>query len=529
MAAEPRSSGSTPRDVDVEKGTSPNASDLEGATIRPESAPESTTNRGEADKETEQDPNIVYWDGPDDPENPQNWTMKMKWFNVAAISMLTFVTPLGSSMFAPGIPKIMVEFGETSSTVATFVVSIYVLGFAFGPLIIAPMSEVYGRARLYIWGNIFFTLFTVGVALSQNMAMMMAFRFLMGLAGAVPITIGSGSIADLMPVEMRGRAMSAWALGPLLGPCIGPVAGGYLIKAAGWRWIYWLVVIVGGIFIPLSWFFIKETYAPLILERKAERLRKETGNQDLRSKLQADAKMSDTFKHAIVRPLRLLFMTPIVTLMALYVAIVYGILYLLITTFSFVYKDQYGFDEGTVGLTFLPAGIGMMIGIALFGALTDAIVLRNKARNIEHTPEARLSPVIAMPCAVVLPVGLFIYGWTAEKGVHFIVPMLGVVVFSIGLMGVMTCIQNYLLDSYPLYAASVTAALAVLRSLSGALLPLGGLEMYNALGLGVGNLGLQKLQLMLGSGQLIGLLAEAFFHLHEKEALGMRIIIQLCE
>lgn len=92
MAAEPRSSGSTPRDVDVEKGTSPNASDLEGATMRPESAPESTTNRGEADKETEQDPNIVYWDGPDDPENPQNWTMKMKWFNVAAISMLTFVT-----------------------------------------------------------------------------------------------------------------------------------------------------------------------------------------------------------------------------------------------------------------------------------------------------------------------------------------------------------------------------------------------------------------------------------------------------
>ncbi|TQN64743.1 Efflux pump rdc3 [Colletotrichum shisoi] len=487
MAAEPRSSGSTPRDADVEKGISPNTSELEGATIRPESAPGSTTNRAEADKETEEDPNVVYWDGPDDPENPQNWSMTMKWFNVAGISMLTFVTPLGSSMFAPGIPNIMVEFGETSSTVATFVVSIYILGFAFGPLIIAPMSEVYGRARLYFWGNVFFTLFTVAVALSQNMAMMMAFRFLMGLAGAVPITIGSGSIADIMPVEMRGRAMSAWALGPLLGPCIGPVAGGYLIKAAGWRWIYWLVVIVGGIFIPLSWFYIKETYAPLILERKAERLRKETGNQNLRSKLQADSRMIDTFKHAIVRPLKLLFMTPIVTLMALYVAIVYGILYLLITTFSFVYKDYYGFDEGTVGLTFLPAGIGMMIGIAVFGSLTDAIVLRNNARNIEHTPEARLSPVIAMPCTVVLPVGLFIYGWTTEKGVHFIVPMLGVVIFSIGLMGVMTCIQNYLLDSYPLYAASVTAALAVLRSLSGALLPLGGLEMYNALGLGWGN------------------------------------------
>ncbi|GKT76523.1 major facilitator superfamily protein [Colletotrichum tofieldiae] len=505
MTAEPRSSDSTPRDVDIEKGHSPNAYDLEGATIRPESAPEPTENREDGDKEVEQDPNIVDWDGPDDPENPQNWPMKMKWLNVATISMLTFVTPLGSSMFAPGIPKIMVEFGETSATVATFVVSVYILGFAFGPLIIAPMSEVFGRARLYIWGNILFTIFTVGVALSQNMAMMMAFRFLMGLAGAVPITIGSGSIADIMPVELRGRAMSAWALGPLLGPCIGPVAGGYLIKGAGWRWVYWLVTIVGGIFIPLSWFMMKETFAPLILERKAERLRKETGNQNLQSKLQTEAKMSDTFKHAIVRPLKLLFLTPIVTLMALYVAITYGILYLLITTFSFVYKDQYGFDEGTIGLTFLPAGIGMMIGVVTFGALTDFIVIRNKAKGLAHRPEARLTPVLTMPCGAVLPIGLFIYGWTAEKGVHFIVPMLGVVIFSTGLMGVMVspnstvsriasltlwnkmCVQNYLLDTYPRYAASVTAALAVLRSLAGALLPLGGLEMYNALGLGWGN------------------------------------------
>ncbi|GKT44580.1 efflux pump rdc3 [Colletotrichum spaethianum] len=507
MAAESRSSDSAPRNVDMEKGLHPNTSDLEGATIRTESAPGSPDIREDAEKDAEQNPDIVDWDGPDDPGNPQNWPMKMKWMNVATISMLTFVTrPLGSSMFAPGIPKIMVEFGETSPTVATFVVSVYILGFAFGPLIIAPMSEVFGRARLYIWGNILFTIFTVGVALSQNMAMMMAFRFLMGLAGAVPITIGSGSIADIMPVELRGRAMSAWALGPLLGPCIGPVAGGYLIKAAGWRWVYWLVTIVGGIFIPLSWFMMKETFAPLILERKAERLRKETGNRNLRSKLQTEAKISDTFRHAIVRPLKLLFLTPIVTLMALYVAITYGILYLLITTFSFVYKDQYGFDEGTIGLTFLPAGIGMMIGVVTFGMLTDFIVIRNKAKGLTHRPEARLTPVLTMPCGVVLPIGLFIYGWTAEKGVHFIVPMLGVVIFSIGLMGVMVspnalkiprissltwrekmCVQNYLLDTYPRYAASVTAALAVLRSLAGALLPLGGLEMYNALGLGWGN------------------------------------------
>ncbi|KAM0328629.1 hypothetical protein ACHAQA_005041 [Verticillium albo-atrum] len=475
-------------EVDVERGLSRPTSAQELQKAEPESASLTTNEKTlNNEPEPENDPNAVDWDGPDDPQNPMNWPDRQKWLNIGLISLLTFVTPLGSSMFAPGIPAIMVEFGESSSITATFVVSVYILGFAFGPLIVAPVSEMWGRRPLYIWGNIFFVLFSVGTALSQNMDMMMAFRFLMGLAGSVPITIGSGSIADIMPVEMRGRAMSAWALGPLLGPCIGPVAGGYLIKGASWRWVYWLVCIVGGLCIPPSYFLLKETYAPILLERKVQKLRKETGNNDLHSKLETGQTVADKFRFAIVRPVKLLVLVPIVTLMALYVAIVYGILYLLITTFSFVYRDQYGFDEGTIGLTFLPAGVGMMIGVVTFGILGDMLVKRRQASGGELTPEIRLTPALVMPCAVVLPIGLFIYGWTTEYKVHFIVPMIGVVIFSAGLMGVMMCIQNYLLDTYPRFAASVTAALAVLRSLAGALLPLGGLEMYNALGLGWGN------------------------------------------
>jgi multidrug resistance protein len=191
----------------------------------------------------ESDPNVVSWDGPNDQQNPQNWTDRKKWTNVAILSILTIITPLGSSMFAPAIPKIMAEFHSTDGTTATFILSIYILGFAFGPLIIAPLSEIYGRWVMYNIGNALFVVFTVGTALSNGIGMMMAFRFLMGLAGAVPITIGSGSIADMMPVQKRGRAMSAWALGPMLGPCLGPVAGGYLTQDAGWRWVFWLIAI----------------------------------------------------------------------------------------------------------------------------------------------------------------------------------------------------------------------------------------------------------------------------------------------
>lgn len=190
-------------------------------------------------------------------------------------------------------------------------------------------------------------------------------------------------------------------------------------------------------FVPVALFALRETYAPVILQRKVNRLRKETGNPNLRSALETPGNAMDKFKQAIVRPLKLLILTPIVTLPALYVAITYGILYLLITTFSFVYAGQYHFGEGTVGLTFLPAGIGMMIGVVVFGALSDGMVKRKQAQGIEHVPEIRISPSLTIPCGCTLPIGLFLYGWSADKGVHWIVPMIGVVIFTAGLMGVM--------------------------------------------------------------------------------------------
>lgn len=147
-------------------------------------------------------------------------------------------------MFAPGVPSVMVEFHTTSTMLATFVVSVFVLGFAFGPLLLAPLSEMYGRIPVYHTCNVLFLLFTIGCAVSQNMGTLIAFRFLAGLAGVATVTCGSGTIADLMPVEKRGLAMSLWSLGPLLGPMIGPIVGGFLIEAEGWRWVFWLITIV---------------------------------------------------------------------------------------------------------------------------------------------------------------------------------------------------------------------------------------------------------------------------------------------
>lgn len=155
----------------------------------------------------------------------------------------THCRPLASSMFAPGVPQVMEEFKSSSDTLATFVVSVYVLGFACGPLLIAPISEAKGRSIVYHTCNTLFVLFTILSAVSRNMAMLIVFRFLAGFAGVAPITIGSGTIADIIPRERRGLAMSVWSLGPIMGPIVGPVAGGFLAQAKGWRWVFWVIAI----------------------------------------------------------------------------------------------------------------------------------------------------------------------------------------------------------------------------------------------------------------------------------------------
>ena len=132
--------------------------------------------------------------------------------------------PLASSMFAPGVPEVLKTFHTQSETLAEFVVSVYILGFAFGPLIIAPLSEMYGRIWVYNITNWLFVAFNLACSFAPSMGSLIAFRFLAGCFGSTPVTIGGGSIADMMPVERRAGAMAIWALGPLVGPVVGPVS-----------------------------------------------------------------------------------------------------------------------------------------------------------------------------------------------------------------------------------------------------------------------------------------------------------------
>ncbi|KAJ5326351.1 uncharacterized protein N7506_009453 [Penicillium brevicompactum] len=430
------------------------------------------------------DPNLVDYDGPDDTENPFNWPTWKKGRQLVLMAFNTFITPLASSMFTPGISDVMKEFNVTSSMMGSFVVSVYILGYCFGPFLIAPLSEIYGRVALYHSCNLLFLIFTIACAVAQSMPQLIVFRLLAGMAGVCPLTIGSGTVADMVPKEKRAGIMAIWAMGPILGPVVGPVAGGFLAEAEGWRWVFWVIAITTGVMMILTVIWYRESYGPVVLERKAARLRKETGNADLRSIHEGGKLSLQLFLSALARPLKLLFGSPIVFLMALFAAITYGYLYLMFTTITSIFESKYGFSPGVAGLAYLGFGIGSMIGLITTGIVANKIAQSHVKKGC-FRPESRLLPM--MVGCWFMPVGLFWYGWSAQAGVHWIVPILGTGVFAIGLMTVFMSASTYLVDSYLRYAASVTAANTALRSLIGALLPLAGPSMYEAMGLGWGN------------------------------------------
>jgi multidrug resistance protein len=418
------------RDHDLEKGQS-----REGCGENDKAA-----NGGEGEGQSKNDPNIVWWDGPEDPANPFNWPTWRKVLNCGLISFLTFVTPLASSMFAPGVPQLMADFHSDNNQLAAFVVSVYVLGFAFGPLVIAPMSEIYGRTIVYHACNIGLVAFLIGCALAPTMNSLIAFRFLSGIFGSCTLTNGGGSITDMIRQEQRAVAMSAFSIGPMLGPIIGPVAGGFLAAAKGWRWVFWLLTIVSGAVGLVMLVFLRETYAPIILQRKVDALRKETGNEMLRSKLDAGLSPRDYFSRGIIRPLKMLVKSPIVALLALYISVVYGYLYLMFTSVTEVFQTYYGFSTSITGLVFLGLGVGSLIGLAIYSTTSDRHIKKMAAKEGQGMkPEYRMQ---LLPLgAFIMPVGFFLYGWTAQYRVHWIVPIIGTAIIGIGNIIIFMTIQ----------------------------------------------------------------------------------------
>ncbi|GAB1313401.1 hypothetical protein MFIFM68171_03611 [Madurella fahalii] len=451
----------------------------------------------ESNVKHEADGFIAKWDGPDDIANPVNWPARTRWAHIIMISVLGFITNLAPTICAPSVSGLVADLNITSETVSTLAITLYVLGIAVGPMVISPLSEVYGRLPVYHVANLVFVAFVIGNALSTNVAQFVVFRFISGCAGGVPMALGGGSIADLTHVSNRGLAMTFFSLGPLIGPVLGPLIGGFIAANKGWRWTFWVLAIAGGAAGAAAFAILRETNPRILLERKAASLHTTTGNPHLRPKLALPLTPGHVLGRALVRPAVLLIRSPIVLALSLYVGLIFGIMYLLFTTFTSVFVGQYGFTISTSGLVYLGLGTSMLVAVPVFNNLNNRMMRQAKAGGLPGPrPEQRLLPMIWFSPFVA--VGLLIYGWTAEYKVHWIVPIIGTVLIGYGAFFVLMPAQLYLVNLFGSEgAASALGASILLRYISGTFLPLAGPNMYQTLRYGWGN-------------SLLGFLALAF-------------------
>ncbi|KAF2267738.1 MFS multidrug transporter-like protein [Lojkania enalia] len=430
---------------------------------------------------------VISWDGPKDPANPLNWSWKRKWIVTILVSMFTFISPFSSTMVTPALEEIGDRFDIRKGFMQQLVMSIFLLGYAQGPFVLAPLSEIFGRVTVLQYANLIYLAFNTACGFAQTKDQMLLFRFLSGIGGSAPQALCNGVLADTWSKEERGKGQAIYGMLTFIGPCVAPICGAYVSMNTTWRWIFWSTSIFDVLVQAMALFFLRETFAPTILARKAKKLQKQTG-KNVRTEYDSNERFSKILRKRLVLPFIMMFTHPAVQAPSIYRAYLYGVMYLVLSTFPLVWEEAYDQDTGIGSLNYLSLCIGFMLGLQISHPLMDKLYARFKViyKTDEGLPEWRVPPMLIG--GILCPTGLFIYGWAAHYYLHWIIPNIGCTVLAMGLIIAFQCSQAYTVDTYEAkYAASAAAVGAFLRTMCGFSFPLFGPSMYDMLGVAWGN------------------------------------------
>lgn len=428
----------------------------------------------------------VKFSGDEDPRSPKSLSTLRKWIIVFIVSSTSLCVACTSSLYTGTYAQVMEEFGS-SPTVTTLGLSMFVVGLGLSPMILAPLSEFYGRKPVYVLSTLFFFVWIIPCAVAPNIQTLIIARFFDGFAGAAFLSVAGGTVGDLFPRSKLQKPMMIYTASPFLGPELGPVIANFINYNVNWRWTFWVILIWTGVQFLLIISFVPETYMPVLLRREAVKLRKGTGEERWYAPIEKlDRSIPQTIMRSCYRPFMLLTLEPMCLCLCIFCAFVLGVLYLFFGAFNIVFTKNHGFNLWQVGLSFLGILIGMLIGIA-----SDSFWFKNYQRLLrqheERTgevggsePEYRLPPAILG--APLIVIGLLWFGWTSYASIHWIVPIIGSAFFGCGTILIFSGVFTFLVDSYPLYAASALAANSFARSMFAAMFPLFADAMYNNLG-----------------------------------------------
>ncbi|KAK9314563.1 major facilitator superfamily domain-containing protein [Lipomyces starkeyi] len=425
---------------------------------------------------------VVEYDGPNDPDHPQNYPLSKKIRVMSILGFCTFSIAFGSSIFSSATIVVAEKF-HVSTLVAIIGTSLYVLGFGSGPLLWAPLSELSGRRLPMIFGMLGFSIFQIAVARAYDLQTIMICRFFGGFFGAAALTVVPATFADIIGNRWRGTAMVMFVAAVFCGPLLGPVVGSFIVSSyLGWRWTEYLNAIMGFAGLAGIVFLVDETYAPTVLVHKAAKLRRLTGNWGIHARQeQVELDLKDLLEKNFSRPIRMLVTEPILFLISIYTAFIYGILYLLLEAYPIIFIEGYGMKSTIGELPYIGLIIGQLIGCSIVLSFEPRQVRAMVANGGRVVPELRLVPTIIG--AIVLPIGLFWLTWTGayHEHVHWIVPTLAGLFVGCGIILIFLTSLTYIIESYLMFAASAMAANTVMRSCFGAGFPLFANQMFHNL------------------------------------------------
>ncbi|KAE8372014.1 major facilitator superfamily domain-containing protein, partial [Aspergillus bertholletiae] len=424
----------------------------------------------------------VDWER-DDKENPANWPLWYKCFTVMSVSFATICVVLYSTSYTSGSPGMQASFGLTSEIVVLLGLTTYMLGMGLGCLVLAPLSEVYGRQLVYVITGALFAILILPVALAPNFEAVVISRFFSGLFGSAPAVAGPGTINDIIHPKYRALAFSLWSLGAMNGPVLGPIIGGFVYQYLGWRWINWIVLICSGAS-TVCLALVKETYAPVLLKRRRKAKQMQTGDMRwwTRYDTQADQGIWEKLRTSLSRPLTMALFEPICLFWNVYVGTVYAVLFLCFVGYPMVFQQLRGWSPGLAGLGFLGIGIGVTIAVFSEPLVRKFLIAKHPPDPVtgKIPPEALVRPICIG--GVLIPIGQFWFAWTARPPVHWISCILAGIPFGLGNGLVFIYSMSYLAASYGLYAASAMAGNSLVRYVFGGVLPLAGSRMYGTMG-----------------------------------------------
>lgn len=344
-------------------------------------------------------------------------------------------------------------------------------GFGVGPIMCGPLSEAFGRTLPLFSGYFIFCIMQIPIAVAQNLQTIMIIRFLGGVSGSAPIAIIAGIFADVYGPVHRGIAISVFSTTVFLGPALGPVVGSFITESyLGWRWTAYFPLMLSVFSWTLVVLLVPETYAPVLLQRRAKRLRYQTRIWSIHSKMdEQEINIHSLVVKFLIRPFIMLLQEPILFLTTMYLALIYGILYLFFEAFPITFHEERGWKPTIASLPFISLAIGLFIGGGI-AVWTTAVHFKVKVNNGTYTPEDRLPAMIFG--GLLLPIGLFWFAWTSDPSIIWVPQVISAAFIGAGIMLIFLQGLNYVVDVYLMLSNSAIAANTICRSIFAAAFPL---------------------------------------------------------